>query len=486
MPDWTFYRRDGSDPMAPGDWSCLRRDDPELSALIDRLISQSVLEKDSARPSEARSTPLTFYPGHSLLELLVPDSDAPLYYVLGQDQTFRLDGSRERILTLNRTIALKLDEGTVADYVRFYLSHTRHDFGRYVLIEMLDDVRWRYAPSEHDCDWFDSLIEPISVDQYTNTGFFDITTTVLHMDALMRCRLSISVNGDVVLVGHTTLAKGLPVVKDALGDEPRPRKIFNIESGWRPVPDDEAAALLELIGDCLVEPACNTAEPGRRDRIADDRLYFGLPDELVCKDVPFFPGTMLVRAGYRDKTRNIGFGVYALVGRENLYLLTSSSAEIHEALDAETLVLTAETLLDYLRFFCVFVHGREGPFRLVEIPSDLNLTRGPRAEIKSRSLNEVLPYDSLSLGDLKRTIRDPYLDTPADAESPWICRTCIQYGTDVYNAVLHVSANGEVYMDADLPFIVDLPVDEILNLLPYMKPDIPNPGVLERNKHDVG
>jgi hypothetical protein len=65
---------------------------------------------------------------------------------------------------------------------------------------------------------------------------------------------------------------------------------------------------------------------------------------------------------------------FLLFSDEHCLWLNGTSAPIHQANEVESPVLTSATVLDYVRFFCQFVWGTDGPFDLVDTPDRLTAT----------------------------------------------------------------------------------------------------------------
>ena len=59
---------------------------------------------------------------------------------------------------------------------------------------------------------------------------------------------------------------------------------------------------------------------------------------------------------------------FLLFSDQHCLWLNGTSAPIHEANELESPVLTCATVLDYVRFFCLFVWGTDGSFNLVDAP----------------------------------------------------------------------------------------------------------------------
>ena len=80
---------------------------------------------------------------------------------------------------------------------------------------------------------------------------------------------------------------------------------------------------------------------------------------------------------------------YLLDGDDAMLPLIGRSDPIHAANASERLVLNAEVVLDYLRFFVFFLRGSDGPFTLLEtelelLPSDGETVTPELEELRSR------------------------------------------------------------------------------------------------------
>ena len=81
--------------------------------------------------------------------------------------------------------------------------------------------------------------------------------------------------------------------------------------------------------------------------------------------LPFYTTIGLVRV--QDTAWPAGTGPFWFLAKQGrMFLLDGSSAPIHDANEADPIKVVEANVLDYLRFFCYFVHGDEGPFLIVE------------------------------------------------------------------------------------------------------------------------
>jgi len=132
-------------------------------------------------------------------------------------------------------------------------------------------------------------------------------------------------------------------------------------------------------------------------------------------------------------------------------ILDGTSPPIHRlnGLLQDKRQITAETALDYLKFFCEFVHGENGAFYLLEGSDDLWWQDEAAVDADRRSL-------------LLRSMQVPVLAEPrgeqrADDEA-FHCVATVHYGRDVFLAEFDVQRTGTIELNQDHPLVRELPV----------------------------
>ena len=134
-----------------------------------------------------------------------------------------------------------------------------------------------------------------------------------------------------------------------------------------------------------------------------------------------------VRIARSDETRVR----YLLDGDDAMLPLEGRSDPIHAANASEGLVLNAETVLDYLRFFVFFLRGSDGPFTLLEAELELLPSEG----------ETVTP----ELEELRSHIR-PLRVGGQDAQGRFLVPATVAYDGTMWRTTLAVSTGGEVEM----------------------------------------
>lgn len=161
--------------------------------------------------------------------------------------------------------------------------------------------------------------------------------------------------------------------------------------------------------------------------------------------LPFYNAIALVRINDTAWPPNTGpFWFLAKQGR--MFHLDGTSAPIHDANEADPIKVTEDNCLEYLRFFCYFVHGDEGPFLIVEDIDHPALDRS-KLEAGTRKVIE----DALRVAAFEGQTEDGHFETSA----------MVLYGNALFSARFSMSENGMIEMIDDEPVAADLPVKKI-------------------------
>lgn len=161
--------------------------------------------------------------------------------------------------------------------------------------------------------------------------------------------------------------------------------------------------------------------------------------------LPFYTTIALVRVDDSAWPANTGpFWFLAKQGR--MFLLDGSSAPIHDANEADPIKVNDANALDYLRFFCYFVHGDEGPFLIVE---DINHPAIDQGKLEA-NMRKVIE-DAIRPAAFEGRTDAGALETSA----------MVLYGNALFSARFSMTENGMIEMIDDEPVAADLPVKKI-------------------------
>ena len=120
---------------------------------------------------------------------------------------------------------------------------------------------------------------------------------------------------------------------------------------------------------------------------------------------------------------------------------------------SETLHLKAETVPSYLKFFCQYIRGSDGYFRIIEDPEELAWL-GISRDFCRQAANHVHPIELWT----PEAVPGPTGDADKQGQGYYLARGWVIYSRALFAAVFLVSESGAVDMIEDQPFGVRLPI----------------------------
>lgn len=162
---------------------------------------------------------------------------------------------------------------------------------------------------------------------------------------------------------------------------------------------------------------------------------------VAWRQLPFYDNVVLVRV--RDRMWSPGnLTIYYLTEEGNLYRLNGTSPPIHEVNAKAPVRLNENNILEYLRFFCFFVRGDEGPFLITESMDQPDLPKNMDARTKSV---------------VEGTAR-PATYEGKNEQGKYLCDAVVYYSNALFIANFAVEPTGMIEMLDDEPVAADLPV----------------------------
>lgn len=163
--------------------------------------------------------------------------------------------------------------------------------------------------------------------------------------------------------------------------------------------------------------------------------------EVMWRMLPFYDNVALIRV--RDPNWvNKKLNIYYLTDQGNLFRLNGTSPPIHEVNAKAPIKVTEENVLEYLRFFCFFVRGEEGPFYVAEGMEDPNIPSD---------------MDDTTRSVVEGTIRPATYEGQND-QGHYLCDAVVFYSNALFIANFSVQPTGMIEMLDDEPIAADLPV----------------------------
>ena len=209
-----------------------------------------------------------------------------------------------------------------------------------------------------------------------------------------------------------------------------------VPGNWRELSPDERARVAERLH--RAEPAGRVDWPAATQPRSIERIR-------LC-EMPFYRGRVLLDVQVNGRIGGASQRAIAsfVLGPDGLRPLDGTSPPIH-ALNAIAIDLGQPAQqLAYLRFFCAFVRGDLGPFRIVETVADLEFRPRVPARRKAALAEQVAPLRA-EAGE----------ETPsAGAEFT----ANVVYGAALFRSRFSIGATGMIEMLDDTPIETDLPI----------------------------
>lgn len=193
---------------------------------------------------------------------------------------------------------------------------------------------------------------------------------------------------------------------------------------WNAVQGDELAGFLDQI---------NPIDGKYRVSAASTEVHW--------RQLPFYNSVALIRVKDNNWV-NKKLVIYYLTDQGNLFRLNGTSPPIHEVNAKAPVKITDDNVLDYLRFFCFFVRGEEGPFYVAEAMDDPNMPQD---------------MDETTRSVVEGTIR-PCTYQGKNDQGHFLCDAVVFYSNALFIANFSVQPTGMIEMLDDEPIAADLPV----------------------------
>lgn len=195
------------------------------------------------------------------------------------------------------------------------------------------------------------------------------------------------------------------------------------DSNWNAVQGEELAGFLDQINPI-----------DGKYRVSADST------QVEWRMLPFYDQVALIRVKDPNWT-NPKLNIFYLTDQGNLFRLNGTSPPIHEVNAKAPIKVTEENVLEYLRFFCYFVRGEEGPFYIAESMEDPNMPT---------------EMDETTRSVIEGTIR-PATFEGMNEQGHYLCDAVVFYSNALFIANFAVQPTGMIEMLDDEPIAADLP-----------------------------
>lgn len=197
-----------------------------------------------------------------------------------------------------------------------------------------------------------------------------------------------------------------------------------IDNNWTPVEGDELTGFLEQVGPI-----------GGKYKVS------AATTKVQYRMLPFYDNVAMIRVKDPAWTP-ANLYIYYLTDQGNLYWLNGTSPPIHEINAKAPVKITDDNVIDYLKFFCFFVRGEEGPFLIAESMDDPYIPKNIDERTRSVIEGTIRPasYEGKDDKDYRR------------------CDAVVYYSNALFIANFAVQPGGMIEMLDDEPIAADLSV----------------------------
>lgn len=195
------------------------------------------------------------------------------------------------------------------------------------------------------------------------------------------------------------------------------------DGNWNPVQGDELTGFLSQIDDIDGKYKVNAQST-----------------QVAWRMLPFYESVALIRVQDPNWIKP-NLVVYYLTDQGNLFRLNGTSPPIHEVNAKAPVKITEENVIEYLKFFCFFVRGEEGPFYVAESMDDQNMPAD---------------MDDTTRSVIEGTIRPASFEDKND-QGHYLCNAVVFYSNALFYADFAVQPSGMIEMLDDEPIASDLP-----------------------------
>lgn len=178
----------------------------------------------NSKTTTVRRQPLRFYDQYSFYELTdlsaIPSvrkyALASLKGGQQKNDVRMITWTNQPIYEANEKGPIRIDDGNVADYVRFFFNYVRGRHGRFVIVETVDDIRWQVEPPLQGRKVMQDMLFPVTVTGRDEDGAWQLKACMIFKDSLFSTKIHVRPDGLVALSDEELKIEGMPVIPDAV------------------------------------------------------------------------------------------------------------------------------------------------------------------------------------------------------------------------------------------------------------------------------
>lgn len=188
----------------------------EVALILDALNKQIDGSIFDALETTILSINLSFYPGFRFLSVADHATTPPLQrFVFQKSGTMDftvIDWNYKTIQKINKEAPINLTDENVIEYIRFYFNHVKGRYGRFIICETADHIRWKEEPSIEIKRSLNQALSPLQLAEEKKGDMRTINAFMMLKDALFGVQIFVRPNGNVSMSDHQIIMEDIPVL----------------------------------------------------------------------------------------------------------------------------------------------------------------------------------------------------------------------------------------------------------------------------------
>ncbi len=191
-------------------WNAVTGD--ELAGFLDQINPIDGKYRTSPQSTQVHWRTLPFYETVALIRVKDPNwvnKKLNIYYLTDQGSLFRLNGTSPPIHEVNGKAPVKLNEGNVLEYLRFFCFFVRGEEGPFYIAESIEDPNMPREMDEVTRSVIEGTVRPASFEGANEHGHFLSDAVVFYSNALFIANFAIQHTGMIEMLNDEPIAGDL-------------------------------------------------------------------------------------------------------------------------------------------------------------------------------------------------------------------------------------------------------------------------------------
>lgn len=196
------------------DWE--KVDEALVPGLLEEINPHIEPVPFNAETTTIRERDLPFYKDYRLYELTDLSSMPGMrkYALYKQGDAMVLNWTNEPIYELNEKAPVEITPETVIPYIKFFFRFVRGRHGRFIIVESVDDIRWREELPAAARKKMSNLVVPVEIKNVAADGSIAMIAQMVFKDSLFRTSVHVQKDGLVSLSDEELMVEGMPIIQD--------------------------------------------------------------------------------------------------------------------------------------------------------------------------------------------------------------------------------------------------------------------------------